>query len=145
MGNIKKEYSNGDLTVIWQPHMCIHSEKCAKGLPEVFDPKARPWINPDKATTDNIKTQIDKCPSGALSYRVDRKGTNDAPVAVTESSQTEVQVIPGGPLIVLGTVTVKRKDGSSEIKENRCALCRCGASSNKPYCDGTHKTIEFDN
>ena len=65
---IKKEYSNGEITIVWKPEKCIHSGICVKTLPEVYDPKAKPWITPENATTAELKSQIDKCPSGALSY-----------------------------------------------------------------------------
>ena len=65
---IKKEYSNGEITIVWKPEKCIHSGVCVKTLPEDYDPKAKPWITPEKATTAELKSQIDKCPSGALSY-----------------------------------------------------------------------------
>lgn len=60
-------YSNGDITVIWKPDTCIHSGICFKGLPGVFDPRRKPWIEMDQATTDQIIEQVKKCPSGALS------------------------------------------------------------------------------
>ncbi len=69
----RKEYTNGEVTVIWQPGICIHSENCFKGLPEVFDPSERPWIHMDGASTEKIKTQVEKCPSGALTYRIPSK------------------------------------------------------------------------
>lgn len=65
---MKKTYSNGELTIIWQPDICIHSRNCFKGLPAVFHPKELPWITPEMATTRQIIDQINKCPSGALSY-----------------------------------------------------------------------------
>jgi uncharacterized Fe-S cluster protein YjdI len=61
-------YSNKDITIIWKPNMCIHSGKCFMGLPKVFDPRRKPWIEIDNATTEEIVAQIKKCPSGALSY-----------------------------------------------------------------------------
>ena len=66
---IKKEYSNEEITVTWQPHMCTHSKKCWKGLLEVFDPREKPWIKLNGATNETIKRQIDQCPSKALSFR----------------------------------------------------------------------------
>jgi uncharacterized Fe-S cluster protein YjdI len=66
--NIIKKYSNGEVTVVWKPDLCIHSRICFTGLGEVFDPRKRPWITPEKSTTDKIILQINKCPSGALSY-----------------------------------------------------------------------------
>jgi len=64
----QKEYTNGEVTVAWKPDVCIHSTFCFKGLPEVFDPQKRPWVNIQGATTDAIVEQVKKCPSGALSY-----------------------------------------------------------------------------
>jgi len=66
-----KKYSNGEITIVWKPEACIHSTKCWKGtsgLREVFDPTKKPWITPNGASTEKIKEQINKCPSGALSY-----------------------------------------------------------------------------
>jgi uncharacterized Fe-S cluster protein YjdI len=62
------KYKAGDITVVWKPKLCIHSAICAKGLPEVFKPREKPWIRTDGASTQAIKDQIDKCPSKALSY-----------------------------------------------------------------------------
>jgi uncharacterized Fe-S cluster protein YjdI len=64
---ILKRYSNGEVTVVWQPHLCIHSGICARGLPRVFDPRRRPWVDVTAATTAEIVAQVGKCPSGALS------------------------------------------------------------------------------
>lgn len=66
--NTQKEYSNGELTIVWQPAKCIHSGVCVRTLPQVYDPKAKPWITIENAGTEELKAQIDKCPSGALSY-----------------------------------------------------------------------------
>ncbi|MDK3157553.1 (4Fe-4S)-binding protein [Kamptonema cortianum] len=62
-----KNYSNGEITVRWEPSKCIHSGICARGLPSVFRPKERPWIVIDQATSAEIIAQVEKCPSGALS------------------------------------------------------------------------------
>jgi uncharacterized Fe-S cluster protein YjdI len=63
-----KEYSNGEVTITFETSKCIHSAKCVGGLPGVFDIKAKPWINSQGGTTDEIVSQIKKCPSGALGY-----------------------------------------------------------------------------
>ncbi len=65
---IVKEYSNGELTVVWKPQRCIHAGECVKALPEVYNPKEKPWIKAENASTQALKDQIAKCPSGALSY-----------------------------------------------------------------------------
>lgn len=64
-----KEYQKEGLTVIWQPKKCIHAGVCVKSLPKVYDPKAKPWIRPENASVEDLKRQIESCPSGALDYR----------------------------------------------------------------------------
>jgi len=64
----KIKYSNGEVTIVWQPELCIHSGRCVRGLAEVFKPKEKPWITPEGSTTEKIIAQVKKCPSGALSY-----------------------------------------------------------------------------
>jgi uncharacterized Fe-S cluster protein YjdI len=70
---IKKEYSNGELTIIWQPEICVHAGVCFQTLPAVYRPSERPWIRIENATTEELIDQIDHCPSGALSYRLEKK------------------------------------------------------------------------
>lgn len=74
MSKSKHYYTNGQIKVLWQPDVCIHSGICFKGLPAVFDPRRRPWIEMDKASAESIAAQVKKCPSGALSFQL-----NDAP------------------------------------------------------------------
>ena len=65
----RKEYSNGQVTIVWQPKLCIHSGVCVKTLPKVYNTKERPWIKPENATTEELMSQVAKCPSGALSIK----------------------------------------------------------------------------
>lgn len=65
----RKEYSNGEITILWKPKLCIHSGVCVKTLPKVYNPNERPWIKPENATTQEIIDQVAKCPSGALSIK----------------------------------------------------------------------------
>ena len=73
MPDIKINYKNKDITVLWQPTLCKHSGICFKGLPAVFDPRRKPWVEMDKAGTEAIMNQVKKCPSGALSYSFNEK------------------------------------------------------------------------
>ncbi len=68
-----KTYTNGELTIVWTPTKCIHAGICARTLPNVYKPKEKPWITAENATTAELISQIDKCPSGALSYRMNAK------------------------------------------------------------------------
>lgn len=133
-----KEYSNGEVTVVWEAEKCIHSAMCVKGLPDVFQPKERPWIKIDSGTTDKIIETVKKCPSGALSYYM--TNTEDK---TSETLDTKVEVLENGPLLVYGTLKVTHKDGKQETKNKTTAFCRCGASQNKPYCDGAHIKQDF--
>lgn len=67
-GEITKKYSNGEITIVWKPENCIHSGVCVRTLPQVYKPKAKPWITIENASSEELKTQVSKCPSGALSY-----------------------------------------------------------------------------
>ena len=139
----KKEYSNGEVTIVWKPSVCIHSTLCWKGedgLKSVFNPSERPWIKPEGATTDKIINQVKKCPSGALSYYM-----NNEPLP-TEKLDDErlVETRLNGPLMVHGSILVKDHQGNEIQKSNVTAFCRCGASKNKPFCDGTHRTSGFE-
>jgi uncharacterized Fe-S cluster protein YjdI len=61
------------VTIIWEPDLCAHSGNCVRGLKQVFDPKKRPWITVEGASTNDIVEQVKKCPSGALVYEFDSK------------------------------------------------------------------------
>ena len=108
MKDITKTHTNGEVTVIWKPSICIHSENCFHGLSEVFNPNVKPWISPQNSTTDKITNQIKKCPSGALSYTVNNMGV------VEKKLETAVRVEPSvnGPLMVHGDISVKDASGS---------------------------------
>jgi uncharacterized Fe-S cluster protein YjdI len=69
MKEMIKEYSNGEITVTWEPKKCQHAGVCVRTLPNVYDPKAKPWIKIENATSEELMAQIDQCPSKALGYR----------------------------------------------------------------------------
>lgn len=177
MHNITKRYTNGEVTVIWQPHLCEHSTKCFKGLPQVFDPRVRPWVKAEGASTEHIVRQVQECPSGALSYAMNTQEQQpllptiptEQPMEQTTTQTTEpasqqttaveqtieqaseqaplptftVEVVKGGPLRLRGPFVIQHRDGRTETKE-RASFCRCGQSKIKPFCDGTHKSIGWD-
>ena len=66
-------YSNGEITVVWKPDLCIHSANCVKGLGKVFNPGLQPWIDISKASSQQIIDQVKKCPSGALGYTMNEE------------------------------------------------------------------------
>lgn len=136
-------YTNNEMTVVWKPKVCIHSTICWKGLIEVFNPKERPWIKMDGATTEKIIEQVRKCPSGALSYFLNTDKINEPAKVVAESATILKVEVTAGPYLIKSECLIVHSDGKEEIKTGTVALCRCGASQNKPYCDGSHNKIGF--
>ena len=139
-------YTNPEVTVVWKPKTCIHSTICWKGLIEVFNPRERPWIKMEGADTQRIIEQVRKCPSGALSYFMNAdniKETEPEKVIAEAANITKIEVSPNGPYLIKNECLIVHGDGKEEIKSGTVALCRCGASGNKPYCDGSHRKVEF--
>lgn len=137
--DITKTYTNGEITVIWKPSVCIHSKLCWTQLADVFNPRVRPWVTMDNASTERIAEQIDRCPSKALSYFRNDENISQEDV----QAESLVEPLPNGPLLVYGNLRIKDANGHETRKSNVTAFCRCGASQNKPYCDGSHLTIGF--
>jgi len=140
--NIIKNYTNGEITVKWQTGLCTHSRICFTGLIDVFNPRNRPWVNMSGATTERIIEQVNKCPSGALSW----KYNNEEKMEELENKQTaaiEIELIPNGPVMVKAPVCIKSPTGEETTHSGPVFLCRCGESKNKPFCDGTHNATGF--
>jgi len=134
----QRVYQNDAIAVYWEPSRCIHSGKCVGGLPQVFQPTARPWVAIDAAPADAIAEVVARCPSGALHFaRLDAGPPEAAPAETTITPQ------PNGPLYMRGRVRIVAADGTVLREDTRMALCRCGHSQNKPFCDGSHHKIGF--
>lgn len=140
-----KHYSNGEVTIVWKPNLCTHSAICAKGLPNVFQPKERPWVKADAATTQQIVEQVAKCPSGALSSFMNDESGNDISSEKTSATEpVKAVVVKNGPLILHCDLAITNAAGNITNKDKMTAFCRCGASANKPFCDGSHKKAGFE-
>lgn len=140
-----KEYSNGEVTVTWQPDKCIHSGICVEGLSEVFQPKEKPWIKIHAANTAAIVKQVKQCPTQALGYYfANQKESLEIKDKGTIENIPSIEVRDNGPLIVYGNIKIKYTDGRTEVRNNSTAFCRCGASHTKPFCDGSHKKPDFE-
>lgn len=135
-------YQTEDITVTFDPNLCVHSARCLAGLPEVFDLGRRAWINPSAAPADAVMRAIDRCPSGALKYRL--PGPLPMPAAVSSSpAVTVVTLSSDGPLVLEGHVRVQTAGGETVREAGRVVLCRCGATRNQPFCDGSHVRVGF--
>lgn len=130
-------YSTDQITVTFDPTRCIHAAECIRAQPLVFDSSRRRWIQPNLAPAADVAEAVRRCPTGALHYELAGTDTEaaDAPVAMRAHRN--------GPLYVRGDVRVVREDGTAISEGIRIALCRCGATANPPYCDGSHRAAGF--
>lgn len=150
------EYNGKEITVTYDVERCIHAAECVRGLPTVFNPDSRPWIDPDAASADEVVEAVGRCPTGALQFIRHDGGSSGAPAEGVEAgdvaasdaagraaSFATIDVTADGPLLIAGDITLGMSTDDGPIKATRVALCRCGHSSNKPYCDGSHATAGF--
>lgn len=151
---MEKHYSNGTDTIVWKPDLCQHSGNCFGNLPEVFNPRINPWVKPENASSSELLSVVRACPSGALSVLGDNpvEESDQEPEVLGKSSKggvkdagaVMVKVTKGGPYMITGVITVKHHDGSVSERNSVTALCRCGQSKKKPFCDGSHVKSELD-
>lgn len=157
--NRNRAYSNGEITIYWQPLECIHSTICYRELREVFDPAKRPWVNPKGAPTSKILDIVNRCPSQALTFRWDDPQRNmtekshklyngnpqdSFPDASEQRASCTITYRQNGPAIVSGEFNIKNQNDAQPLRSMQMvSLCRCGASNNMPFCDGTHFKIGF--
>jgi CDGSH-type Zn-finger protein/uncharacterized Fe-S cluster protein YjdI len=135
----RRVYANDAIAIEWEPSLCIHTGNCTRGLGEVFDSHARPWVHVDAADPDRIAATVLTCPTGALHFR----RLDDGPQEPRAGVATTLELFLNGPLVVRGHVRIVDRDGHLIREDTRLALCRCGASENKPFCDGSHRRIDF--
>ena len=134
----RQAYAGKRITILDNRALCAHAAFCTDDLASVFRHRENPWIVADGATVEKIIETVRKCPSGALSYAID--GVEAEP----PRRAPMVTVTDNGPYAVTGgieLVGVKLGDGASS---EHYTLCRCGASKNKPFCDGSHWDVGFE-
>lgn len=136
----RKDYLGTKITVHDNRRICSHSAECLRNLESVFNLEEKPWVNPDNASVESVIDTVKKCPSGALSYSINgdehRDQTGRKPVVIVDKN---------GPYRVEGGIELEGIDNNCAIGSSKehYTLCRCGASNNKPFCDGTHLSIKF--
>ncbi len=135
---VAREYSNDEIAVYWEPQYCIHTANCLVANPQVFDAMRRPWIDVSQAGADEVVEAVMSCPTGALHFRRLHGGGGEP-----AEPETSIHARPNGPLLLRGRVRIVGQDGTLLREDTRVALCRCGHSANKPFCDGTHRNIGF--
>ncbi|HMQ55870.1 MAG TPA: CDGSH iron-sulfur domain-containing protein [Anaerolineae bacterium] len=132
------QYKSDNIVVTYDKGRCIHAAECVRGLPQVFDVKKRPWIQPDQAVADQVAAVVMRCPTGALHFqRQDGSAGEPAPETNT------IKPAANGPLYLRGDIEIYDSAGNLLLQDTRVALCRCGASRDKPFCDGSHSQAGF--
>ena len=136
-GNKRTAYAGKSLTILDNRAICAHAGFCSDGLKEVFKEEGDPWIDPDGASVAQVIATIERCPSGALSYAIEGKEVRDRPGSAC------ITVTKDGPYAVSGGVELAGVSFGDGASTQHYTLCRCGASKNKPFCDGSHWEAGF--
>lgn len=135
-GDNCSNYAGSRITIHDNRGICAHAGYCTDHLSAVFKMGEEPWIDPDGGRIESIVDVVKNCPSGALSYTLDDNEYRHAP------QRAEIVVIKDGPYRVGGVELADQALGQG-VTSGRYTLCRCGASKNKPFCDGSHWNVGF--
>jgi CDGSH-type Zn-finger protein len=135
--NRRVNYVGNRITIHDNRAICAHAGFCTDSLEMVFRSQQEPWIDPDGASVERIIETIKRCPSGALSYSIDSVEHRDQDRAPT------VTVTNDGPYAVTGGIELVGVPFGEGASTEHYTLCRCGASKNKPFCDGSHWEVGF--
>ena len=133
----RQDYVGKGITIHDNRSICSHAGFCTDRLASVFRPKTKPWIDPDGAPIEEVIDAVKRCPSGALSYSIDGVEHRD------QDRAPMITVSKDGPYLVTGGVELEVESRAEGASEEHYTLCRCGASKNKPFCDGTHWSVKF--
>jgi len=130
-------YEGKDITIHDNRGVCAHAGFCTDNSPNIFNVENEPWISPDADDAGKTARTIRMCPSGALSY------TRDGVLYKDLGRSPSLTVSKDGPYYVTGGVKFNDSDGNTPESKEHYTLCRCGASKNKPFCNGDHWQIKF--
>lgn len=132
------KYKGEQVDVRWDGRLCIHIGECGRAKGELFVGGRQPWCQPDLVTDEEVEDVVKRCPTGALTYQYkDGSNTEEA------SPSNTVHVAYNGPLYLRGDLRIDGAEGDTSGLAFRAALCRCGRSKNKPFCDNSHESAGF--
>ena len=135
--NTRDNYEGNGITVHDNRAVCAHAGRCTDGLPSVFRLKQEPFIDATADTADAIAGTIQNCPSGALSYSTGGEEHRE------RGGDPSAAFAPNGPYVFKGGADLDAELGEGATTDH-FTLCRCGASTNKPFCSGAHWNVQFD-
>ena len=132
------KYEGEAVDVSWDGRLCIHVGECGRAKGELFVGGRKPWCEPDVAGEEDVAEVVERCPTGALTYLRKKGGPGE------EADEQNVVVLANnGPLYLRGELAI---DGAADDMGGvgfRAALCRCGQSKKKPFCDNSHEAAGF--
>ncbi len=131
-------YEGQNITIHDNRGVCAHRGNCTDNAPKVFRTGVEPWIDPDAQDAEETARVIKTCPSGALSY------TRDGVLSKDWDNEQGIIVSKDGSYDVRGYVELDDPDGSRPESKEHYTLCRCGHSKNKPFCNGQHSYVKFE-
>jgi CDGSH-type Zn-finger protein/uncharacterized Fe-S cluster protein YjdI len=131
-------YRGKNIDVQWDSRLCIHIGECGNAEGELFVGGRDPWCQPDLVSDQEVKDIVTRCPSGALTYQDKANGDDERPAQCNT-----VQVVYNGPLYIQGELHIEDAPQGMPGVSYRAALCRCGQSANKPFCDNSHLRAGF--
>ncbi len=131
-------YPGNTATVSWNRKLCIHIGECGQAEGELFVGGRKPWCQPDLASDNETEDVVRRCPTGALSVEF-----ADGSRVERSASENSIQVAYNGPLFVRGDLQITDAPADVPGLRFRAALCRCGKSANKPFCDNSHLDSDF--
>ncbi|MBT8130198.1 MAG: CDGSH iron-sulfur domain-containing protein [Gammaproteobacteria bacterium] len=132
-------YQGKNIDVQWDRRLCIHIGECGYSAGDLFVGGRDPWCRPDLADDEEVRDVIRRCPSGALTYNDKVQDEHEQPAACNT-----VQVVYNGPLYIQGDLHIENAPDDMPGVRYRAALCRCGQSANKPFCDNSHLKAGFE-
>ncbi len=139
MGEQEKFQFPGEaIDVEWDGRLCIHIAECGQAKGDLFVGGRKPWCQPDLVSDEEVTEVVERCPSGSLTYTA-----KDGSAKETADKENTVVVIYKGPLFVRGELEIEGIADDMPGVDFRAALCRCGQSSNKPFCDNSHEKVNF--
>jgi CDGSH-type Zn-finger protein/uncharacterized Fe-S cluster protein YjdI len=133
----KSRFPGKQVDITWDGRLCIHVGECGRARGDLFVAGRNPWCQPDVAAPDEATEVVERCPSGALSY-VRADGGVERP-----DPRNHIVVTNNGPLYARGSLQIDAAPTDAPGLAYRAALCRCGASQNKPFCDNSHERVSF--
>lgn len=134
----KFSFAGKQVDVVWDERLCIHIAECGRSAGDLFVGGRQPWCQPDLVESAEVVDVVERCPTGALTCTLKESGRPE-----TADTENTLTVSCNGPYFVRGDLVIENAPQDMPGIAYRAALCRCGRSANKPFCDNSHEQASF--